>query len=76
VFFIISQGSRCCSDAFPSWLAVVARWRFAAAWFAGGAVSLGRPWWYRREAAQGVFFGFSVATPALSGGAALSLPPL
>jgi hypothetical protein len=76
VFFVASLGSKSCSDAFSSWLAVVARWRSAAEWFAGGAISLGRPWWCGREAARGVIFGFSVVTTALSGGAAPSLPPL
>jgi hypothetical protein len=61
---------------FSSWPAVVARWRSAAEWFAGGAASLGRPWWCGREAARRVVFGFSVVTIALSGGAAPSLPLL
>jgi hypothetical protein len=45
-------------------------------WFAGGAASLGRPWWRGREPAYGVFLCSSGAMPALAGGASSSLPLL
>jgi hypothetical protein len=58
-----------------SWPAVVARWRSAVEWFAGGAVSLGRPWWRGRVAVRGVFFDSLMATAALAGDAAPSPLP-